>query len=89
MEDYIDLTDVQKEKLTQCFCHDKSIIGKLYIPHENSRGNGYMVFIYDKKKILCESNVKYFREAARKSKTTFTIELYEGDWISVRFFAAY
>jgi len=88
MTDNIDLTEKQKEKLIECFRYDESI-RYVYVSHENSRANGYMVFVFDKEVIFCESNVKYFREVARKTKTTFTIELFEGDWISVRFFATY
>ena len=67
MADYIDLTEIQKEKLIANFRHEEKIIGNVYVTHEDSRANGYMVFVYDKKKILCESNVKHFNPHCKAS----------------------
>jgi len=90
MGDYIDLTEKQKEKLIQCFqCYEPRMTGYVYVPHEQSRGNGYMLFVFKKSAIFYEADIRRIKEAARKTKTSFTIELYEGDWISVLYFATF
>jgi hypothetical protein len=84
--DYVDLTEKQKQKLAQCY-HNTHIIRYEYVPQKHSRANGYLCFILDKDVILCESEVKHIKEVARKTKTAFTIELYKDDFICVSFFA--
>jgi ParB family chromosome partitioning protein len=80
--DYIDLTQKQKQKqkLVQYY-HNTHIIRYEYVQQEQSKTNGHLCFILDKETILCESSIKHIKEIAGKTKTTFTIELYQGNFI--------
>jgi ParB/RepB/Spo0J family partition protein len=84
--DYVDLTEAQKQKLAQCY-HNTHIIRYEYVPQEQLRANGYLCFILDKDVILCESDIKHIKKVAKQTNTAFTIGLYKGDFICVCFFA--
>jgi len=87
--DNIDLTEKQIERLKQETKHMTAFNpnGESYIPKIENRQNGYYYHV-TRYRIITDSTVKTLRQIARRTRTTYSINLMN-DCLELRFYASF